>query len=67
MTGGSEFDEVFLDEVRLPADALLGPLHGGWGVAMATLTNERGYIGSAGITLARRLDAIARSRAPTMR
>jgi alkylation response protein AidB-like acyl-CoA dehydrogenase len=59
MTGGSEFDEVFLDEVRLPGDALLGPLHGGWGVAMATLTNERGYIGSAGISLARRLDAIA--------
>ncbi|MGH9084397.1 MAG: acyl-CoA dehydrogenase family protein [Acidimicrobiales bacterium] len=58
MTGGSEFDEVFLDEVRLPADALLGPLHGGWGVAMATLTNERGHIGSAGISLARRLDAI---------
>ena len=59
MTGGSEFDEVFLDEVHLPADALLGPLHGGWGVAMATLTNERGHIGSAGISLARRLDAIA--------
>ncbi len=59
MTGGSEFDEVFLDEVRLPADALLGPLHGGWGVAMATLTNERGHIGSAGISMARRLDAIA--------
>jgi alkylation response protein AidB-like acyl-CoA dehydrogenase len=59
MTGGSEFDEVFLDEVRLPADALLGPLHGGWGVAMATLTNERGHIGSAGIALARRLDAMA--------
>jgi alkylation response protein AidB-like acyl-CoA dehydrogenase len=59
MTGGSEFDEVFLDEVRLPKDALLGPLHGGWGVAMATLTNERGHIGSAGISLARRLDAIA--------
>ncbi len=59
MTGGSEFDEVFLDEVRLPEEALLGPLHGGWGVAMATLTNERGHIGSAGVSLARRLDAIA--------
>src|SRR3546814_1374900 len=59
MNGGSEFDEVFLDEVRLPADALLGPVNGGWGVAMATLTNERGHIGSAGISLARRLDAIA--------
>ena len=59
MTGGSEFDEVFLDEVRVPADALLGPLHGGWGVAMGTLTNERGYIGSAGISLRRRLDELA--------
>ena len=59
MTGGSEFDEVFLDEVRLPTEALLGPLHGGWGVAMATLTNERGHIGSASISLGRRLDALA--------
>lgn len=59
MTGGSEFDEVFLDAVRLPADALLGPLHGGWGVAMATLTSERGHIGSAGIALGRRLDGLA--------
>lgn len=59
MTGGSEFDEVFLEEVRLPADALLGPLHGGWGVAMGTLTNERGYIGAAGISLRRRLDQLA--------
>jgi alkylation response protein AidB-like acyl-CoA dehydrogenase len=59
LTGGSEFDEVFLDEVRLPADALLGPLHGGWGVAMATLTNERGYIGSSSISLGRRLDQLA--------
>ncbi|MEX2292779.1 MAG: acyl-CoA dehydrogenase family protein [Acidimicrobiales bacterium] len=62
MTGGSEFDEVFLDQVRLPADSLLGPMHGGWGVAMATLTNERGHIGSAGISLGRRLDAIASQR-----
>lgn len=59
MTGESEFDEVYLDSVRLPEDALLGPLHGGWGVAMATLTNERGHIGSAGISLGRRLDSIA--------
>jgi alkylation response protein AidB-like acyl-CoA dehydrogenase len=59
MTGGSEFDEVILEGVHLPADALLGPLHGGWGVAMAVLTNERGHIGSAGISLGRRLDALA--------
>jgi alkylation response protein AidB-like acyl-CoA dehydrogenase len=59
MTGDAEFDEVFLDEVRVPADCLLGPLHGGWGVGMATLTNERGHIGASAITLSRRLDAIA--------
>ena len=59
MTGGSEFDEVFLDGVRVPADQLLGPEHGGWGVAMATLTNERGHIGASAISLQRRLDAMA--------
>ena len=59
MTGGSEFDEVFLTDVELPADALLGPLHGGWGVGMAVLTSERGHIGASVIGLERRLAALA--------
>jgi alkylation response protein AidB-like acyl-CoA dehydrogenase len=58
MTGEAEFDEVFFTDVEVPADALLGPLHGGWGVAMATLTNERGSIGSAAISLGRRMDRL---------
>src|SRR5439155_21363524 len=58
MTGASEFDEVFLTDVRVPAGNLVGPLHGGWGVTMATLTNERGFIGSATVGLSRRLDAM---------
>ncbi|MGH9269892.1 MAG: acyl-CoA dehydrogenase family protein, partial [Ilumatobacteraceae bacterium] len=60
MTGGAEFDEVFLTDVALPADHLLGPLHGGWGVGMDVLTKERGHIGTAVISLERRLEQIAR-------
>jgi alkylation response protein AidB-like acyl-CoA dehydrogenase len=56
MTGGAEFDEVFFTDVQLPADRLLGPLHGGWGVGMSVLTNERGHIGTAIISLERRLE-----------
>jgi alkylation response protein AidB-like acyl-CoA dehydrogenase len=59
MTGDSEFDEVFFTDVRLPADALLGPQHGGWGVGMAVLTNERGHIGTSVVGLERRLEAMA--------
>lgn len=58
MTGESEFDEVFFDDVRIPASSLLGPLHGGWMVGMATLTNERGSIGTASISLGRRMDRL---------
>lgn len=58
MNGDAEFDEVFLSEVRLPADALLGPQNEGWMVGMSALTNERGYIGASGISLKRRLDSM---------
>jgi alkylation response protein AidB-like acyl-CoA dehydrogenase len=59
MTGGSEFDEVFLDNVRVPAECLLGVENEGWNVGMATLTNERGHIGASAISLQRRLDSMA--------
>ena len=58
MNGDAEFDEVFLTDVRVPTDALLGPEHEGWAVAMSALTNERGYIGASGISLKRRLDSM---------
>ncbi len=58
MNGASEFDEVFLTDVALPAGALLGPENAGWNVAMGALTNERGHIGGSGISLQRRLDAM---------
>ena len=60
MTGDAEFTEVFLDGVRLPAEALLGPLHGGWGVGMSVLGDERGSSGASGlISLDRRLAKLA--------
>ena len=60
MTGEAEFDEVFFTDVHLPADHLIGPLHGGWGVGMSVLTNERGHIGTAVIGLERRLEGMAK-------
>jgi alkylation response protein AidB-like acyl-CoA dehydrogenase len=42
MTGGDEFNEVFLDEVRVPAENLVGALHQGWSIAQTTLSHERG-------------------------
>jgi alkylation response protein AidB-like acyl-CoA dehydrogenase len=48
INGAADFAEVFFDEVRVPADALLGPLNGGWRVATTTLSHERA--GAAGCT-----------------
>jgi alkylation response protein AidB-like acyl-CoA dehydrogenase len=42
MTGDFEFSEVFLDDVPVPSDHLIGPEHEGWRVANTTLANERG-------------------------
>jgi alkylation response protein AidB-like acyl-CoA dehydrogenase len=42
MTGESEFNEMYFDEVRVPRANLLGPLNEGWRVATTTLMNERG-------------------------
>jgi len=39
--GRSEFNEVFIAEVRIPDAMRLGEIGGGWKVAMTTLSNER--------------------------
>ena len=42
MTGEYEFNEVFLDDVEVPVENLIGPENEGWRVANTTLANERG-------------------------
>jgi alkylation response protein AidB-like acyl-CoA dehydrogenase len=42
MTGESEFNEVFLSEVFVPDDQLIGDEHAGWRIAGTTLGYERG-------------------------
>ena len=41
LNGAADFAEVFFNDVLVPADALLGPLNGGWQVATTTLSHER--------------------------
>ena len=41
LTGESEFNEVHLDDVRIPDRDRIGAVNDGWSVALTTLTNER--------------------------
>ncbi|MBV9410686.1 MAG: acyl-CoA dehydrogenase family protein, partial [Acidimicrobiia bacterium] len=42
LTGEPDFNEVFLSDVFVPSDQLVGGLNEGWRVANATLSHERG-------------------------
>ena len=48
ITGEAEFNEVFLNDVRIPHDRMLGQEGQGWQVAITTLMNERVAIGGGG-------------------
>jgi alkylation response protein AidB-like acyl-CoA dehydrogenase len=47
ITGDAEFNEIFMDGVRMPADRVLGEVGQGWQVAITTLMNERANVGFA--------------------
>jgi alkylation response protein AidB-like acyl-CoA dehydrogenase len=67
MAGGSGFNEVFFDDVRIPDAERLGEPGEGWRVALTTLMNERVAIGGAGSDLGisvETLAAHARDRLP---
>lgn len=66
--GGDAFAEIFLDDVYVPDDQVLGEVHGGWGVAMATASSERGLtLRSPGrfLATASRLQDLARREGVT--
>jgi alkylation response protein AidB-like acyl-CoA dehydrogenase len=64
ITGESEFNEIFFEDVRVPKANLLGPLNSGWQVLITTLMHERAGISELGsegiidhlIELARKTD-----------
>jgi alkylation response protein AidB-like acyl-CoA dehydrogenase len=47
-TGAAHFNEVFLEEVRVPVANVLGEIDGGWAVARTVLANEAAMIGGSG-------------------
>ncbi|MCU1394996.1 MAG: acyl-CoA dehydrogenase [Ilumatobacteraceae bacterium] len=62
ITGIAHFNEVFLTDVRIPAENMVGELNRGWGVTMTTLTSERTLIGgNASITAADVIKIVRRS------
>ncbi len=48
ITGHAHFNEVFLTDVAIPAENVVGEVDGGWGVAVTTMANERSLIGGGG-------------------
>jgi alkylation response protein AidB-like acyl-CoA dehydrogenase len=59
VSGDAEFCEVFLAGVRIPDACRLGPMHGGWKVAMTMLMNERVAIGGESVSLPGTADLLA--------
>jgi alkylation response protein AidB-like acyl-CoA dehydrogenase len=47
ITGAAHFNEVFLEDVRIPHANIIGTVNAGWGPMMTTLSNERAHIGGS--------------------
>ena len=50
MSGGSSFNEVFMNDVRVPDSMRLGPVGEGWKVALTTLGFERDHSDAGGVS-----------------
>ncbi|WP_330255007.1 acyl-CoA dehydrogenase family protein [Nocardia sp. NBC_00565] len=60
ITGTSDFNEVFFDDVRIPAENVIGAVDRGWEVATTSLVHERSGVGTAGVVLLRAVTDAAR-------
>lgn len=60
MSGESEFNEVFLDGVRVPDSCRIGAVNGGWKVALTTLGQERSTAATLAFVECQELINIAR-------
>ena len=63
--GTPAFCETFFENVRVPKENLVGPLHGGWTIAKALLGHERTLIAAVGLST-RAIGRIKRIAATTM-
>jgi alkylation response protein AidB-like acyl-CoA dehydrogenase len=59
LTGTSDFNEVFFDDVEVPADAMIGAPGQGWAIANATLAHERTSVAAVVVKLRLAIDALA--------
>ncbi|MCK8669796.1 acyl-CoA dehydrogenase family protein [Rhodococcus sp. NPDC003382] len=58
MTGTSDFNEVFLDNVELGPDALIGEVNQGWGIANSSLAHERSGVATSAVRLQQNVEAL---------
>ncbi len=58
MLGEDEFNEVFLDDVFVPDELVVGEVDGGWRVTMATLSYERVAIATGRVNTKRAIEDI---------
>jgi alkylation response protein AidB-like acyl-CoA dehydrogenase len=58
-TGASEFNEVFLNEVRIPVANVIGEIDGGWAPARTVLSNESAFIGGGSMAVGGRYARLA--------
>jgi len=56
ITGTNDFNEVFLDNVRIPDENVIGAVDDGWRVANASLSHERSGVGARSVELYAQLD-----------